>query len=64
MPVRWKCPLCKKETEPLSAWFPFCSDRCKTQDLANWAEEKYVVSTPALLEDEDDRRIANPDEEE
>jgi endogenous inhibitor of DNA gyrase (YacG/DUF329 family) len=33
--------------EPLAATFPFCSDRCRTQDLANWATEKYVISEPA-----------------
>lgn len=47
MPVRWKCPICQQEAEPLSKWFPFCSDRCRTQDLANWADEKYVISRPA-----------------
>ena len=46
MAVRWKCPICKKATEPLAAQFPFCSDRCRTQDLANWSTEKYVISTP------------------
>jgi endogenous inhibitor of DNA gyrase (YacG/DUF329 family) len=25
---------------------PFCSKRCRTVDLANWAEERYVISTP------------------
>jgi hypothetical protein len=25
---------------------PFCSERCKLVDLGNWAEEKYVISTP------------------
>ena len=25
---------------------PFCSDRCRVMDLANWATEKYVISTP------------------
>ncbi len=47
MAVRWKCPICKKDTEPLSKWFPFCSDRCRVLDLANWADEKYVISRPA-----------------
>ena len=47
MAVRWKCPICKKDTEPLSKWFPFCSDRCRLLDLANWADEKYVISRPA-----------------
>ena len=51
MAVRWKCPICKKDTEPLSKWFPFCSDRCRVLDLANWADEKYVISRPASSEE-------------
>jgi len=27
--------------------FPFCSERCRTIDLGNWAMEKYVISEPA-----------------
>jgi len=23
--------------------FPFCSDRCRTIDLGNWASEKYTI---------------------
>jgi len=30
---------------------PFCSDRCRLQDLANWATEKYVIPSP--LEESD-----------
>ena len=41
-----KCPICKKEVQPDDPWAPFCSERCKTIDLANWATEKYVISTP------------------
>lgn len=36
------CPICQKlsdwETTPTK---PFCSERCKTMDLGNWASEKY-----------------------
>ena len=42
-----KCPQCKKEVQPDSPDFPFCSERCKLLDLGNWASEKYVISTPA-----------------
>jgi len=41
-----KCPICKKEVAPEGKFHPFCSERCKIIDLANWATEKYVVSTP------------------
>ena len=38
------CPVCRKpvswETTPTR---PFCSDRCKTQDLGAWASEAYRV---------------------
>jgi len=54
MAVRWKCPICKKETEPLSAQFPFCSERCRDLDLANWATEKYVISTPVRPREQGD----------
>jgi hypothetical protein len=33
--------------------FPFCSERCRDIDLGNWATEKYVISTPAYLQQED-----------
>jgi endogenous inhibitor of DNA gyrase (YacG/DUF329 family) len=36
------------------AEFPFCSERCKLQDLGNWAAEKYVVSEPIFSEDDDE----------
>ena len=38
-------PLCvfcrRKPVDP--AWRPFCSDRCKLQDLARWADGAYRV---------------------
>lgn len=40
-----KCPTCKKKVKWEGNTFrPFCSERCKINDLALWAEEKYVVS--------------------
>src|SRR5262249_49346481 len=43
------CPICGKP----STWKdnpdrPFCSERCKTIDLGNWATEEYTVSTPLI----------------
>ncbi len=41
------CPVCKKIEVALGdAEFPFCSERCRTIDLGNWASGKYVISTP------------------
>ncbi|MEP7353570.1 MAG: DNA gyrase inhibitor YacG [Acidobacteriota bacterium] len=57
------CPICKKTVQITDPFMPFCSDRCRIQDLANWSDEKYVVSGSADveegenlpgLEDEDD----------
>ena len=43
-----KCPICKKvEVELGDPEFPFCSARCRTIDLGNWATEKYKISEPA-----------------
>lgn len=44
--MKFHCPICKKPVKTGSENFPFCSDRCRTTDLGNWASEKYVISTP------------------
>ena len=56
-----KCPICKKPVSLGERFMPFCSERCKMIDLANWAEEKYVISTPLSLNELADLDI--PDEE-
>lgn len=39
-----RCPLCRRETVwEDNPWRPFCSERCQTADLANWASENYRV---------------------
>ena len=48
-PVR--CPICKKEVAFEDPNMPFCSDRCRLLDLANWASERYVISTPVRQDD-------------
>lgn len=40
------CPICGKPSTISNEAFPFCSPRCKTIDLGNWASEGYVVSRP------------------
>ena len=53
--MRHRCPICKKPTDSKErAEFPFCTERCKMQDLGNWAAEKYVVSEPIFSEDDDE----------
>ena len=49
------CPICKASTDSdVHNDFPFCSERCRMQDLGNWASEKYVVSEPIFSEDDDE----------
>ena len=43
------CPICKKPVSLSGPEAPFCSERCRTIDLGNWASGKYVISTPAHL---------------
>src|SRR5262252_9750001 len=51
--MQHRCPICKTPTDSaLHAEFPFCSERCRLQDLGNWAAEKYVVSEP-IFDEED-----------
>ena len=47
-----RCPTCGKDVEwkPESRWRPFCSARCKTNDLGAWASDSYVIAG-APLED-------------
>ncbi|WP_245559245.1 DNA gyrase inhibitor YacG [Chitiniphilus shinanonensis] len=39
------CPKCGTLTpfSPDNPYRPFCSARCRTDDLASWAEEKYRI---------------------
>jgi endogenous inhibitor of DNA gyrase (YacG/DUF329 family) len=33
-----------------AAWRPFCSERCKIQDLARWADGSYRVAGEPVSE--------------
>lgn len=51
-----KCPICDRETIWKDNPFrPFCSERCRVIDLANWADESYAV--PAETAPADDERL-------
>lgn len=39
-----KCVICKAELPEPSPHRPFCSERCKTLDLAKWLGEEYRIS--------------------
>ena len=54
-----RCPTCRRvsPTEG-NPYRPFCSERCRVQDLGNWASERYRVAgepvQDALPDEEDD----------
>ena len=50
-----RCPICKKFLDRTNSEFPFCSARCRTLDLGNWAAERYVISSPMKDDDEEER---------
>ena len=51
--MKHRCPICQAETDSKTHKdFPFCSERCRVEDLGNWASEKYVVSDPIFDEEE------------
>jgi len=45
MPAQVSCPQCGKVTpwSPANPYRPFCSERCRTIDLGQWATESYRV---------------------
>ncbi|MBC7533067.1 MAG: DNA gyrase inhibitor YacG [Oligoflexus sp.] len=42
-----RCPSCGKSTryDQTNPDRPFCSSRCKTMDIAQWADENYRIPT-------------------
>lgn len=40
------CPVCGVAVAwtATSAWRPFCSERCKTIDLGDWAAERHAIA--------------------
>ena len=52
--MKFECPICKKPVKRGDSDFPFCSERCRIQDLAAWSTEKYKVSSPAPPSDWED----------
>jgi endogenous inhibitor of DNA gyrase (YacG/DUF329 family) len=48
------CPTCGAPVSrtPESKFRPFCSERCRTIDLATWANESYRI--PVVERDEED----------
>jgi len=52
MPEQALCVFCRRHAVD-EAWRPFCSERCKLQDLARWADGSYRVAAEPDDGDED-----------
>lgn len=57
------CATCKRPALPNDAFFPFCSERCKTIDLGNWLGGNYRISREVDWEN-DDPASMEPDADE
>jgi endogenous inhibitor of DNA gyrase (YacG/DUF329 family) len=45
------CVFCRRHAvQP--AWQPFCSERCKLQDLAKWVDGDYRIPAEPLASDD------------
>lgn len=49
-----RCPNCGGPSRyaPANPFRPFCSERCKTQDLSAWASERYAVAEAPAPDDD------------
>ena len=52
------CVFCRRH-QVVVAWRPFCSERCKLQDLARWADGAYAV--PGEADDSERERQTDED---
>jgi endogenous inhibitor of DNA gyrase (YacG/DUF329 family) len=57
------CPACGTPAlfSPENRWRPFCSERCKTIDLGDWASERYRVPTGEEVKDAPEAEVENKD---
>lgn len=55
------CPVCGKPVLSDNPEKPFCSERCRTIDLGNWASGQYVISVPLDPEEMEDLVESDPE---
>jgi endogenous inhibitor of DNA gyrase (YacG/DUF329 family) len=47
-----RCPICRRPRDPQHR--PFCSPRCRDQDLLNWLGGRYAIPAQESEADDDD----------
>jgi len=51
--MKFSCPMCKKVVKRTNDDFPFCSPRCRTNDLGQWASGEYrIAAEPVIISDD------------
>ena len=50
------CVFCRKRPVD-DAWRPFCSERCKLQDLAKWADGDYRVGEEKISDPHESEKL-------
>ena len=48
--VAHPCVFCRKHVAE-ERWRPFCSERCRLQDLARWADGTYRAAAEPVADD-------------
>lgn len=56
--------MCRQPVEASAPEFPFCSQRCRGLDLANWLTGAYVIPGPELGEEEESAPSGKREDEE
>jgi endogenous inhibitor of DNA gyrase (YacG/DUF329 family) len=52
------CVMCRaRPVDP--QWRPFCSERCRTEDLARWAEGAYRMPDETVPSSDDENQDQN-----
>jgi endogenous inhibitor of DNA gyrase (YacG/DUF329 family) len=55
------CAFCRRQPVDVR-WRPFCSERCKLQDLARWVDGAYrIPGEPVAAPDEDGQNAKDDD---
>jgi endogenous inhibitor of DNA gyrase (YacG/DUF329 family) len=53
------CVLCRRHPVD-ERWRPFCSERCRNEDLARWADGRYrLPGEPVPAPDHDDEGLTD-----
>ena len=59
------CPRCRKSAryDLANPFRPFCSARCKNEDIVSWAQESYRIPDRPLEGEDGDGQMPAADEE-